>query len=66
MEDKKIELTVNVLNAVLAYLGTKPYQETFQLIQAIQQQAAPQISAVAPPVISTAPPPQTSSPPMSR
>jgi len=50
MEDKKIELTVNVLNAVLAYLGTKPYQETFQLIQAIQQQAAPQMVSEQPEV----------------
>jgi hypothetical protein len=43
MNDQKIELTINILNGVLAYLGTKPYQETFQLIQAIQEQAIPQM-----------------------
>ena len=43
MEDKKIELTINLVNGVLAYLGTKPYQETYQLIQAIQEQAIPQM-----------------------
>jgi hypothetical protein len=43
MNDKKIEITVDLLNAVLAYLGAKPYQETFQIIQAIQEQAIPQM-----------------------
>ena len=43
MNDQKIELTLPLLNAVLQYLGTKPYQETFQLIQAIQEQAIPQM-----------------------
>ena len=43
MNDQKIELTLPLLNAVLQFLGTKPYQETFQLIQAIQEQAIPQM-----------------------
>jgi hypothetical protein len=43
MNDQKIELTLALLNSVLAYLGTKPYQETFQIIQAIQEQAIPQM-----------------------
>lgn len=43
MNDQKIELTLNLLNGILQYLGTKPYQETFQLIQAIQEQAIPQM-----------------------
>ena len=43
MNDQKIALTLPLLNAVLQYLGTRPYQETFQLIQAIQEQAIPQM-----------------------
>lgn len=43
MNDQKIELSLPLVNAVLQYLGTKPYQETFQLIQAIQEQAIPQM-----------------------
>ena len=43
MNDQKIALTLPLLNAVLQYLGTKPYQETAQLIQAIQEQAIPQM-----------------------
>jgi hypothetical protein len=43
MNDQKIELTLPLLNAVLQFLGTKPYQETFQLIQAVQEQAIPQM-----------------------
>ena len=43
MNDQKIELSLNLINGILQYLGTKPYQETFQLIQAIQEQAIPQM-----------------------
>ena len=43
MNDQKIELSLNLVNAVLQFLGSKPYQETFQLIQAIQEQAIPQM-----------------------
>ena len=38
----KIELPVEVVNQVLGYLGTRPYQEVFHLIQAIQDAAKPQ------------------------
>lgn len=41
----KIELSVNAVNAVLSYLGTQPYQSVAQLVNAIQQEAAPQIPA---------------------
>jgi len=37
----KIELPVEIVNQVLGYLGTRPYQEVFQLIQAIQEAAKP-------------------------
>ena len=40
---EKIEVTTNLLNAVLQYLGSKPYAEVAQLIAGIQQEAAPQL-----------------------
>lgn len=43
MNDQKIELSLSLINSVMQYLGTKPYQETYQLIQAIQEQAVPQV-----------------------
>jgi hypothetical protein len=43
MNDQKIALSLNLVNAVIQFLGTKPYQETYQLIQAIQEQAIPQM-----------------------
>ena len=56
MNDQKIALTLPLLNAVLQYLGTKPYQESAQLIQAIQEQAIPQMPMpeAAQPVAATA------------
>jgi len=38
----KIELPVEAVNQVLGYLGTRPYQEVFHLIQVIQDSAKPQ------------------------
>jgi len=38
----KLTLSVNLINAVLAYLGTKPYQEVFQLVEAMQKEAKQQ------------------------
>jgi len=38
----KIELPVEIVNQVLGYLGTRPYQEVFHLIQAVQEAAKPQ------------------------
>lgn len=43
MNAQKIELSLNLVNGILQYLGTRPYQETYQLIQAIQEQAIPQM-----------------------
>lgn len=37
-----LQLPVETANQVLGYLGTRPYQEVFQLIQAIQEAAKPQ------------------------
>ena len=38
----KLELTLEETNALLANLGTLPYQNVFSLIQKIQIQGAPQ------------------------
>ncbi len=43
MNDQKISLSLNLVNGILQYLATKPYQETYQLIQAVQEQAIPQM-----------------------
>ena len=43
MNDKKIELSLSLVNAVLQYLGTRPYGEVFQIVQEIQAQAIPQV-----------------------
>jgi hypothetical protein len=36
-----LTLPIEVANQVLGYLGTRPYQEVYQLIQAIQDAAKP-------------------------
>jgi hypothetical protein len=43
MNDKKIELSLALVNSLLQYLGTRPYGEVFQLVQSIQEQAIPQV-----------------------
>ena len=37
----KIELSVETLNRILGYLGSRPYQDVYQLIQEIQEAAKP-------------------------
>ena len=39
----KISLSVNLVNAVLQYLGNQPYGAVANLIAGIQQEAAPQL-----------------------
>ena len=36
---KEITLTTALINTILQYLGTRPYQEVFQIIAEIQKQA---------------------------
>ena len=43
MNEQSINLSLSLVNGVLQYLGTRPYGEVFQLVQAIQEQAIPQI-----------------------
>lgn len=42
-QNQKIELTLGLINGLLNYLGTRPYGEVAAVIQAIQEQAAPQV-----------------------
>ena len=41
-----ITISVDVLNQVMGYLGTRPYQEVFQFITALQAEASGQIIPV--------------------
>jgi hypothetical protein len=39
---KKLQISEQLLNALIGYLGTRPYQEVFQLIEALQAEAKDQ------------------------
>ena len=41
-ESFKIDLTLNELNVILAFLGKQPYESVYQLIENIQKQAQQQ------------------------
>lgn len=41
-EMNELKLSVNLVNTILQYLATKPYQEVFQLVESIQKEAAAQ------------------------
>ena len=43
MQSVKIELTLDLVNAVLQYLETKPASEVYGLIYAIRAQGQPQV-----------------------
>jgi hypothetical protein len=43
MQDQQISLSLSLINAVLQYLGSRPYGEVFQLVQELQKQAIPQV-----------------------
>ncbi len=43
MNDQKVTLQLSLVNAVLQYLGTRPYQEVFPLVQEIQAVVIPQL-----------------------
>lgn len=45
---EKIELSTNVVNAILGFLGKQPFEQVAGLVNAIQQEASPQIPAPAP------------------
>jgi hypothetical protein len=39
---EKLKISTQTLNQIMGYLGTRPYQEVFQLIEAIQKEAKEQ------------------------
>jgi len=39
----KFEFTLEQINTVMAALGRMPYEQVFQLVENIRQQAAPQL-----------------------
>lgn len=43
MSDQNVTLSLNLVNGVLQYLGTRPYQEVFPLVQEIQAVVIPQL-----------------------
>jgi hypothetical protein len=44
-EQKTIALSLDLVNGVLQYLGTQPFKDVFQLVNAIQQQAQGQLGS---------------------
>ena len=36
---EKLQISTQLLNNILGYLGDRPYKETYQLIEAIQNEA---------------------------
>jgi hypothetical protein len=59
MNDQKIELSLSLINAVLQYLGSRPYGEVFNLVNAIHEQATPQIQVPTAPATDEATKPVT-------
>jgi len=43
---EKIELTTDLVNAILQYLGNQPFVQVAGLIQAIQKETTPQVQQV--------------------
>jgi hypothetical protein len=48
MSDKKIELSLELVNAILTYLGGRPYVEVAPLVNEIHAQGIGQISSPEP------------------
>ena len=46
---EKLQISVQLMNAVVGYLGKQPYDQVFQLIEAIQNEAKNQPTPPAPP-----------------
>ena len=45
---EKITLPTPLVNQIMAYLGTRPFQEVFQLIQEVQKEAQQQVATTPP------------------
>jgi hypothetical protein len=44
---EKLQISTQLLNQIMGYLGTRPYQEVFQLVDAMQKEAQSQVQAPA-------------------
>jgi len=38
----EVKLSITLLNQIMGYLGTRPYQEVFQLVTGVQQEVQAQ------------------------
>ena len=54
IEMDKITLSVQTVNMIMGYLGTKSYQEVFQIIEAVQKEVSAQQPTATPPAETTA------------
>ena len=45
---EKITLSVQTVNMIMGYIGTKPYQEVFQIIEAVNKEVQAQQAVPAP------------------
>ena len=54
IEMDKITLSVQTVNMIMGYLGTKSYQEVFQIIEAVQKEVTAQQPTATPPAETTA------------
>jgi hypothetical protein len=43
MNDQNVTLKLGMINAILQYLGTRPYQEVYPIVQEIQAVVIPQL-----------------------
>ena len=48
MNDQKVAVTLNLVNGLLNYLGSRPFVEVADLIGAIREQVTPQIQVPTP------------------
>lgn len=56
MNDQKVAVTLNLVNGLLNYLGSRPFVEVADLIGAIREQVTPQIQVPTPAAAPEAPP----------
>ena len=44
MDEKKVEVDLRLINAIVGYLGKKPFEEVFEFINELQKQVQPQLA----------------------
>ena len=48
MNDQKVEMNLNLIQALMNYLGSRPFVEVADLVMAIREQVTPQIQVPVP------------------